>query len=80
MSDPLVASREPIRVELEPGSYWWCRCGRSKDQPWCDGSHAGTGIEPQELELKRKKKLWLCLCKATGSSPFCDGSHENLAG
>jgi len=79
MSDqPIVAAKFPAVLELEPGEYWWCACGKSKTQPWCDGSHKGSGIEPQKLELTEKKKLAMCQCKHTQKAPFCDGSHRQV--
>ena len=79
MSDPVVADKKPEVMELEPGkSYWWCACGRSKNQPWCDGAHAGTGIEPVEFTVDKKKNYALCKCKASAGSPFCDGAHAKL--
>ncbi|MEE8412303.1 MAG: CDGSH iron-sulfur domain-containing protein [Acidobacteriota bacterium] len=79
MSDPIVADTRPEVLELEPGrTYHWCRCGRSKDQPWCDGSHQGTGIEPIEFTVETHKNYALCKCKKTAESPFCDGTHSSL--
>lgn len=78
MSEPVVAQGKPFIVELEPGTYWWCACGRSKNQPFCDGSHQGTGIEPIEFEITEKRKAGLCGCKHTANAPFCDGAHKAL--
>lgn len=79
MSEPVVAGKDPIEVDLEAGkSYWWCACGRSKNQPWCDGSHAGTDFQPHEFQVASAGKHWLCACKHTANAPFCDGAHELL--
>ena len=75
---PVVAAKAPAVLELEPGTYWWCRCGRSKTQPWCDGSHKGTGLEPMELKQDVKKKVAMCQCKHSNHKPFCDGSHRQV--
>lgn len=79
MSEPVVAGKRPCVVELEPGnSYWWCTCGRSAQQPFCDGSHAGTGFEPMEFTVDEKKKYGLCACKHSKNGPFCDATHRDL--
>jgi len=78
MSEPKIAGTTPAVLELEPGTYYWCACGRSKDQPWCDGSHEGTEFGPREVTIDTKKRYALCLCKHTGNAPFCDGSHTKL--
>ncbi len=78
MSEPVIADRLPIVLELEPGTYWWCACGRSQNQPFCDGSHAGTGIEPMKFEVDEKRRRAYCRCKHSGEGPFCDGSHKDL--
>jgi len=78
MSDPVIAAKEPKVLNLEPGTYYWCACGRSRNQPFCDGSHQGTGIEPRAFEVKERQTVALCQCKRTQDPPFCDGSHAGL--
>jgi CDGSH-type Zn-finger protein len=78
MDTPHVAGRAPTVLTLEAGTYYWCQCGLSKTQPYCDGSHAGTIFSPKEFTVSEKKQVALCLCKATKGSPFCDGSHRNV--
>jgi CDGSH-type Zn-finger protein len=78
MTEPIVANKFPAVLELEPGTYYWCRCGRSGNQPYCDGSHRGTGLSPIEFAMDEKKKVALCQCKHTGNAPFCDGTHKKL--
>ncbi|MDH5191872.1 MAG: CDGSH iron-sulfur domain-containing protein [Gammaproteobacteria bacterium] len=78
MSEPKIAQKSPCKVDLEPGTYYFCTCGESKNQPLCDGSHKGTDFAPMEFEIKQKGDVWLCGCKHTKTPPFCDGSHKNL--
>lgn len=78
MDDPVIAQKAPYELELEPGTYYWCACGRSKSQPFCDGSHEGTGFEPKEFVITEKQTVSLCGCKWTADPPFCDGAHESL--
>ncbi len=78
MNKAEIAARVPAVLELEPGRYYWCACGRSKNQPYCDGSHQGTGFTPMEFVVEVKKKVALCQCKHTGAAPFCDGTHKRL--
>jgi CDGSH-type Zn-finger protein len=78
MDKPEVAAPFPAVLELEPGSYWWCQCGKSKSQPWCDGSHKGGPFSPVEVTVTEKKRYAMCQCKQSGKSPFCDGTHKTI--
>ncbi|MEM1243175.1 MAG: CDGSH iron-sulfur domain-containing protein [Cyanobacteria bacterium P01_H01_bin.26] len=78
MSEPTVAYTKPTVMELEPGDYWWCSCGKSANQPFCNGAHKGTEFVPLKFTVEEKKTVALCLCKQTGDQPFCDGSHSSL--
>lgn len=78
MPTPTVAAKGPAVLELEPGRYFWCACGLSKSQPFCDGSHKGSGFQPMKLEIAEKKKVALCQCKHTKGAPMCDGSHRTV--
>lgn len=78
MSEPTIADKKPAVLELEPGKYFWCSCGQSQNQPFCDGAHQGTEFAPQVFELTEKKTVALCQCKYTENSPYCDGQHSKL--
>lgn len=79
MDKPTVAAKSPHIVELEAGkTYAWCACGKSEEQPWCDGSHKGTGIRPFIFQPEENKKAAMCMCKHSATPQFCDGSHSKL--
>lgn len=79
MTEPLIAQPAPYPVAVEAGkTYWWCACGRSRTQPFCDGSHKGTGLAPRQHVAARSETLWFCGCKRSAHAPLCDGSHERL--
>jgi len=69
-------SQQPIPVEVEAGkTYWWCSCGHSKNQPFCDGSHEAMGGAPLAWEAPESRTVWMCACKKTANQPLCDGAH-----
>lgn len=75
-----IAQASPYPVEVEAGkTYWWCACGRSASQPFCDGSHKSTALTPVKFVAERSERLWFCGCKRSASAPLCDGSHKRLA-
>ncbi len=79
MADSVPAQKAPYQATIEAGKkYAWCACGRSQAQPFCDGSHKGTGIQPIVFQADETKEVWFCGCKATANQPYCDGSHSNL--
>ena len=74
-----IAQKAPYAVAVAAGKeYYWCACGRSAHQPFCDGSHKGSGIEPVRFVADESKTAWLCGCKATHNQPYCDGTHMSL--
>jgi CDGSH-type Zn-finger protein len=78
MADPIIFQKFPFVQDTQPGTYWWCACGRSKGQPFCDGSHQGTGLGPVKADIPVAKKVAWCGCKHSKNKPFCDGSHKSL--
>ncbi len=78
MTTAEIASKEPAVLTLEPDTYYWCSCGKSKNQPFCDGSHEGTSFVPMAFEITETKQVALCQCKRSANPPYCDGSHKDL--
>lgn len=79
MSEPTIAQKAPYAVQVEAGkNYYWCACGRSAGQPFCDGSHKGTGMTPVQFTATESKTVYFCGCKHTAHPVMCDGSHAKL--
>ncbi|MGB5975285.1 MAG: CDGSH iron-sulfur domain-containing protein [Nodosilinea sp.] len=78
MAEPVIADTKPVVMELDAGTYSWCTCGQSSNQPFCNGAHKGTEFTSMKFTLEEKKQVALCACKHTGNAPFCDGSHAKL--
>jgi CDGSH-type Zn-finger protein len=77
--EPKIAKKGPYAVDLEVDkSYYWCACGQSKNQPYCDGSHKGTEFKPVLFKPNNTGKAYLCGCKNTKNPPYCDGTHNSL--
>jgi CDGSH iron-sulfur domain-containing protein 3 len=79
MISPTIAQKAPFGVDVVAGkTYWWCACGRSARQPFCDGSHKGSTFTPIEFKADESKTVWFCGCKNTKGAPLCDGTHNSL--
>lgn len=79
MPVPVVAQKTPFAVTVEAGkTYYWCACGQSSKQPFCDGSHKDSGFVPLAFTAEKDGAAYLCGCKATKNAPYCDGTHKSL--
>ena len=79
MNQSIIAQKEPYIIEVVEGkSYYWCQCGLSNKQPFCDSSHKETNFKPILYKATENKKVYFCVCKKTSKQPFCDGSHKKL--
>lgn len=78
MGKPIIAQKKPYVMDMEAGTYAWCACGKSKKQPFCDGSHKGSEFSPIIEKFEGPKKVAWCGCKHSKTPPYCDGSHNKL--
>ena len=79
MSNPIVAQKSPCPVEVTEGkTYWWCSCGKSATQPFCDGAHKGSEFSPVAYKAEKTGTVYFCGCKHSGNGALCDGSHSKL--
>lgn len=78
MSQPKIADKKPFMMEMKPGQYYWCACGKSSNQPFCDGSHKGSEFSPKPVDFTEVKTVFWCMCKQSKNAPFCDGTHRGL--
>ena len=76
--EPNVYAKESIKLELEPGQYYFCTCGKSGVQPFCDGAHKGSSFSPKPFTVTEKQRVGYCQCKHTKNAPYCDGTHRSL--
>ncbi len=80
MDERVIGGKTPIGIKVKAGeTYWWCACGRSKSQPFCDGSHAGTSLQPMQWVAPETRAVFFCACKKTAAAPLCDGAHNALS-
>lgn len=79
MEKPVIAQKSPIAVDVKKGqTYYWCACGKSASQPFCDGAHKGTSFTPLAFTAEKDETAYICACKHTKTPPFCDGAHKSL--
>ena len=79
MEKPVIAQKSPIPVEVKKGeTYYWCACGKSASQPFCDGAHKGSSFTPLAFTAEKDDTVYLCACKQTKNPPYCDGTHKSL--
>lgn len=79
MAEPTIAKKGHYAVDVKAGeTYYWCACGKSSNQPFCDGAHKGTEFSPLPFKAENTETLHLCGCKKTKNPPRCDGTHKEL--
>ena len=75
---PVVVQKRSLKMVMEPGTYFWCACGRSANQPFCDGSHRGTSFKPQKVVVEEKQLIKWCMCRHSAEGALCDNKHREL--
>lgn len=79
MAQPQSPQKTPYAIDVEEGkTYYWCACGRSKNQPFCDGSHQGSDFTPVAYAATKSERIFFCGCKKSSNKPMCDGTHNSL--
>jgi CDGSH-type Zn-finger protein len=79
MNEPSIAQKAPYPTPVAAGkTYYWCSCGQSKNQPFCDGTHKGTTFAPTPYTAEKDGTVYFCGCKHSGKGALCDGSHAKL--
>jgi CDGSH-type Zn-finger protein len=78
MDKPVIVQKSSLKMVMEPGTYWWCACGRSKNQPFCDGSHKGTIFTPEKVVVKETQLVKWCMCRHSEKGYWCDNKHREL--
>ena len=78
MDKPIVVQKHSLKLEMEPGIYFWCACGRSENQPFCDGSHKGTRFKPEKVVVAEKQIVPWCMCRYSEKGAICDSKHREL--
>ena len=79
MDKPVIIQKRSLKLEMDPGTYFWCACGKSKDQPFCDGSHKGTKFMPEKVVIEEKQIFPWCMCRYSDKGARCDSKHRELA-
>lgn len=77
---PVIVQLRSMKMQMEQGTYFWCSCGRSEKQPFCDGSHKGTGFRPQKVVIEQASRIAWCMCRHSEKGAICDHKHRELPG